>query len=114
MKHLLEHVSGLSNTNGDPMFMNTGMNHAQLISWMLNDPGHKMTRDANTQFEYLNFGYCLLGRIIEKVSGQSYDQFVKQNVLGPSGVTEMAIGANSEAAAQAARSEVLPWRAPTR
>jgi CubicO group peptidase (beta-lactamase class C family) len=38
-----------------------------------------------------------LGRIIEKVSGQSYDQFVKQNVLGPSGVTEMAIGANSEA-----------------
>jgi CubicO group peptidase (beta-lactamase class C family) len=56
-----------------------------------------MTRDANTQFEYLNFGYCLLGRIIEKVSGQSYDQFVKQNVLGPSGVAEMAIGANSEA-----------------
>ncbi|HEX3092974.1 MAG TPA: serine hydrolase [Candidatus Angelobacter sp.] len=97
VKHLLEHVSGLSNTNGDPMFMNTGMNHTQLISWMLNDPGHKMTRDANTQFEYLNFGYCLLGRIIEKVSGQSYDQFVKQNVLGPSGVTEMAIGANSEA-----------------
>ncbi len=97
VKHLLEHVSGLSNTNGDPMFMNTGMNHTQLISWMLNDPGHKMTRDANTQFEYLNFGYCLLGRIIEKVSGQSYDEFVKQNVLGPSGVTEMAIGANSEA-----------------
>ena len=97
VKHLLEHVSGLSNTNGDPMFMNTGMNHTQLISWMLNDPGHKMTRDANTQFEYLNFGYCLLGRIIEKVSGQSYDQFVKQNVLGASGVTEMAIGANSEA-----------------
>ena len=98
VKHLLEHVSGLSNTNGDPMFMNTGMNHTQLISWMLNDPGHKMTRDANTQFEYLNFGYCLLGRIIEKVSGQSYDEFVKQNVLGASGVTEMAIGANSEAA----------------
>ena len=60
VKHLLEHVSGLSNTNGDPMFMNTSMNHTQLISWMLNDPGHKMTRDANTQFEYLNFGYCLL------------------------------------------------------
>ena len=98
IKYLLEHVSGLSNAGGDPMFMNTGMNHAQLISWMLNDPPHKMIRDTNTQFEYLNFGYCLLGRVIEKVSGQGYEQFVKQNVLGPSGVTDMAIGANSEAA----------------
>jgi CubicO group peptidase (beta-lactamase class C family) len=98
IQYLLEHVSGLSNTGGDPMFMNTGMDHAQLISWVLNDPAHKMTRDANTQFEYLNFGYCLLGRVIEKASGQSYEQFVKQNVLGPSGVTDMAIAGNSEAA----------------
>ena len=97
VKHLLEHVSGLSNANGDPMFMNTNLNHAQLISWMLNDPGHKMTRDANTQFEYLNFGFCLLGRVIEKASGKSYEQFVKDSVLKPSGITDMAIGANSEA-----------------
>lgn len=98
VKHLLEHVSGLSNAGGDPMFMNTGMNHQQLISWMINDPAHKMTRDANTQFEYLNFGYCLLGRVIEKVSGQGYEQYVKQHVLGASGVTEMAIAGNSESA----------------
>ena len=98
VKHLLEHVSGLSNAGGDPMFMNTGMNHAQLIAWMLNDPAHKMGRDANTQYEYLNFGYCLLARIIEKVSGKSYETFVNQAVLGPSGITAMAIGGNSEGA----------------
>ena len=98
IKYLLEHVSGLSNTNGDPMFMNTGMNHHQLITWMLNDPGHRMTRDANTQFEYLNFGFCLLGRVIEKVTGMSYEQYVRQAVLQPSGITDMTIGANSEAA----------------
>ena len=97
VKHLLEHVSGLSNTNGDPMFMNVGMNHAQLISWMLNDTGHRMTRDANTRFEYLNFGYCLLARVIEKVSGKPYETFVKQVVLGPSGIGDMAIGGNTEA-----------------
>ncbi len=97
VKYLLEHVSGLSNTGGDPMFMNAGMNQAQLISWMLNDPAHKMTRDANTQYEYLNFGFCLLGRVIEKITGQPYEQYVRQNVLGPSGVTDMVIGANSEA-----------------
>ncbi len=98
IKYLLEHVSGLSNAGGDPMFMNTGMNHQQLISWMINDPAHKMARDTNTQFEYLNFGYCLLGRVIEKATGQGYEQYVKQNVLAPTGVTDMAIGANSEAA----------------
>src|SRR5437588_4552220 len=80
------------------MFMNTGMNHHQLISWMLNDPAHRMTRDANTQFEYLNFGFCLLGRVIEKVTGQSYEQFVRQAVLAPSGITDMTIGGNTEAA----------------
>ena len=99
IKHLLEHVSGLSNAGGDPMFMNLSMNHQQLISWMLNDPAHKMTRDANTQFEYLNFGFCLLGRVIETVTGQPYDQWTKANVLAPTGVTEMAIGQNSAAAA---------------
>lgn len=98
VKYLLEHVSGLSNAGGDPMFMNLNMNHAQLISWVLNDPAHKMTRDANTQEEYLNFGFCLLGRVIEKVSGKSYEQFVRENVLAPSGVTDMVIGANTEAA----------------
>jgi CubicO group peptidase (beta-lactamase class C family) len=98
VKYLLEHVSGLSNAGGDPMFMNLNMNHAQLINWMLNDPAHKMTRNANTQFEYLNFGYCLLARVIEKMSGKSYEQFVKQNVLAPSGITDMSIGANTEAA----------------
>lgn len=97
VRHLLEHVSGLSNKGGDPMFMNLGMTHAQLISWALNDPAHVMSRNANTQYEYLNFGFCLLGRIIEKVSGKSYEQFVKENVLKPSGVTGMMIGANSEA-----------------
>ena len=98
VKYLLEHVSGLSDAGGDPMFMNVNMNHKQLINWVLNDPAHKMTRNTNTQFEYLNFGYCLLARVIEKVSGKPYAQFVKENVLTPSGITDMSIGANSEAA----------------
>ncbi len=98
IQYLLEHVSGLSNAGGDPMFMNTGMNHQQLISWMLNDSAHRMTRDTNTQFEYLNFGFCLLGRVIEKKTGKGYEEYVKEAVLKPIGITDMAIGGNSEAA----------------
>jgi CubicO group peptidase (beta-lactamase class C family) len=98
VQHLLWHVSGLSNSGGDPMFMNLQMDHAQLISWMLNDPAHRDMRNPMTRFEYLNFGYCLLGRIIERVTGQSYEQWIRANVLAPAGVTEMAIGRNSQSA----------------
>lgn len=108
IKHLLEHVSGLSNAGGDPMFMNTGMNHTPLISWVLNDPAHRMTRDANTQFEYLNFGYSLLGRVIEKVTGKSYEQYVREAVLAPSGISGMFIDANSEAARRPREAKYYP------
>ena len=39
-----------------------------------------------------NFGYCLLGRIIEAVSGISYEQYVKSNVLAPAGIWDMRVG----------------------
>jgi CubicO group peptidase (beta-lactamase class C family) len=39
-----------------------------------------------------NFGYCLLGRIIEAVSGMSYERYVKANVLEPAGIWDMRLG----------------------
>src|SRR5690606_38251168 len=49
------------------------------------DPGHR--------FAYSNYGYCLLGRVIEKITGESYATYVKKHVLAPCGVTRMEIGA---------------------
>src|SRR6266704_1402812 len=39
-----------------------------------------------------NFGYCLLGRIIEAVTGMSYEKVVKANVLAPAGIWDMRVG----------------------
>ena len=100
IRHLLQHVSGLNNGaagDSDVMFMNTGMTQRQLISWAINDPYHKMYRDTSARWEYLNFGYSLLGRVIEKVTGESYEQYVRESVLTPSGITDMVIAANTEA-----------------
>ncbi|MFC7643026.1 serine hydrolase domain-containing protein [Streptosporangium lutulentum] len=47
-------------------------------------PGSKMV--------YSNYGYMLLGRIIEKVSGQSYESYVKQKLLAPVGISRMRLG----------------------
>ena len=41
---------------------------------------------------YSNFGFNVLGRVIEKVSGTPYEDFVKEKLLTPCGITTMAIG----------------------
>ncbi|MDW8040274.1 MAG: serine hydrolase [Nitrososphaerota archaeon] len=43
--------------------------------WALSKPGER--------WFYLNEGYVILGHIIEKVSGLSYDKYVKENILEP-------------------------------
>ena len=44
----------------------------------------------------LDFGYCLLGRVIEQVTGQSYETYVQANILARCGITDMQIANNSE------------------
>ncbi len=89
VKHLLWHCSGWSNEGDDPMF-NNHADHEALIDWMLDN--RDLIADPEDRDEYLNFGYCVLGRIIEEVSGQSYEDYVRDHVLQPCGVTQMVMG----------------------
>ncbi|MDK7764288.1 serine hydrolase domain-containing protein, partial [Prevotella bivia] len=41
-----------------------------------------------TGFEYSNTGYSLLGRVIDEVSGQSYDSYITEHFLQPLGMTD--------------------------
>lgn len=42
--------------------------------------------EPDTQFSYCNNGYNLLSWIVEQVSGQSYEDFVRQNIFDPLGM----------------------------
>src|SRR5262249_37347090 len=55
--------------------------------------GHPLDADPGSRYAYSNFGYCVLGRVIEKISGQSYEAFVREKILAPLGITRMRIGA---------------------
>ena len=44
--------------------------------------------EPGTQFRYSSGGFAILGRIIEVVSGQSYDQFIKQRLFAPLGMKD--------------------------
>jgi N-acyl-D-amino-acid deacylase len=56
--------------------------------------GRPLDSDPGARYAYSNFGYCLLGRVIEKVTGQTYEKFVQQSVLAPAGVRRMRLGAS--------------------
>ncbi|WP_126974308.1 serine hydrolase domain-containing protein [Gynurincola endophyticus] len=94
VKHLLEHTAGAwGNSVNDPMFLNGNMTADQLISWTLDNRPVQTT--PGTKYDYSNFGYCVLGRIVEKVSGKSYEQYVKDAILQPVGITRMTVGGNT-------------------
>jgi CubicO group peptidase (beta-lactamase class C family) len=92
---LLTHTAGgWAADNNDPMMHNNGWDQARLIaSTIENVP---LTSTPGTQWAYSNFGYCLLGRVIEQVTGQSYEAYVQANILARCGITGMQIANNSE------------------
>ncbi len=63
--------------------------------------GVPLTVTPGTQFAYNNYGYQLLGRVIEQVTGESYEDAVKRLVLAPAGVTAMRLGRTPLAARDA-------------
>ncbi|MFF1868663.1 serine hydrolase [Kitasatospora herbaricolor] len=84
LRHLLEHSSGgWTNDDHDPMFQQPALDRDALISWTLDT--RPLGADPGTVYGYSNFGYCLLGRIVERVTGMPYGQFVHRFVLDPSG-----------------------------
>lgn len=63
------------------------------LSWVLdNVPLKSMRRDTS---KFSEFDYFVLGRVIEKVSGMSYENYVKENILRPAGITDMELAWDS-------------------
>jgi CubicO group peptidase (beta-lactamase class C family) len=104
--HLVRHRGGFVNVNkdgarSDPMFAYAGTDHKGLIEWTLAnyplgyDPGtvnYDPDNDPTTNDMYSNFGYSLLGRVIEARSDKSYETYVRDTILRPAGAGGMVIG----------------------
>lgn len=90
VEHLLSHTAGgWSNERNDPMFMDFRLTHAQLIARTLDT--RPLEHDPGTHYAYSNFGYCLLGRIVEAVSGRGYERCVRESLLEPAGANGLAM-----------------------
>lgn len=78
--HLLRHSSGLTGGVGGD-FETTG--EAEFIEKVLSSP---LRSPVGTRFGYSNVGYSLLALIVEKASGQSYEQYLYEKLWKPGGM----------------------------
>jgi CubicO group peptidase (beta-lactamase class C family) len=100
VRQLLQHTGGWDREkSGDPMFMpfriadERGVplppDASAILQYMASRP---LDFDPGTRHAYSNFGYCVLGRILEKLSGESYEDHVRKSVLAPMGISRMRLG----------------------
>ena len=81
--HLLSHTSGLAKHDRAREYLKIAMmpmTVTQLIDTFKNKPADFKPGE---KFDYNNNGYILLGYVIEKVSGQSYETFLRENIFSP-------------------------------
>lgn len=80
--HLLTHTSGIS--NGAATYEPGPPEKLVLHDAPLNfQPGE--------QWEYTNLGYIVLGYLVEKISGQTYEAFVRENIFKPLGMKDSGL-----------------------
>jgi CubicO group peptidase (beta-lactamase class C family) len=99
IEHLLTHTSGgWPNDRTDPMMRQPELDHAALISTTLRR--QPLANPPGEAFAYSNFGYCVLGRVIEKVTQRPYAAFVNEVILSRADATDMEIAGNTLAERQ--------------
>ncbi|GAB1857099.1 hypothetical protein MHTCC0001_19350 [Flavobacteriaceae bacterium MHTCC 0001] len=94
--HLLNHTSGIKSYTSMPTFRlkaRTDMTPETLINVFKNEP---MDFAPGDEYRYNNSGYILLGYIIEKVSGQSYAEFIEQHIFKKLGMSASLYGSNKK------------------
>lgn len=100
IRHLLEHRGGWDREKSfDGMFQSLRFADAlgkpsppDVHDIIRNMRGLPLDFDPGERYAYSNYGYCLLGRVIEKITGQGYEEYVQKEVLAPLAVKSMRIG----------------------
>jgi D-alanyl-D-alanine carboxypeptidase len=86
IRHLLSHTGGTGDFFGPEFVKNrlTLKTHADYVAMF---GGRAPLFEPGTEYRYSNYGMVLLGAIIERVSGQSYFDYVRAKVFEPAGMT---------------------------
>ena len=83
IRHLLSHSTGFPEDNpwGDQQLSKTEAEFTAMLK-----AGIPFSTAPGTNYEYSNFGFAILGRVVTRASGLKYADYVKTNILAPLGM----------------------------
>lgn len=87
IKHLLTHTAGLGGYFSK-RFWESSRDLYRTVDDMIKlaAADEKLLFEPGTRWQYSNTGMLVLGKVVEKVSGQSYYDFVRENIYRPAGM----------------------------
>ncbi|MCF8475298.1 MAG: beta-lactamase family protein [Emcibacter sp.] len=95
VRHLLHHTSGIKNYIHLPEIRRNAEkfhSHDDMLAWFQELP---LDFEPGSQWRYSNSGTYLLGLIIEKASGEKYQDYIKNHILIPFGLENTYSGEDS-------------------
>lgn len=99
VRHLLNHSGGWTSKYGDPMFMPQSIESYMACGLPVSiEDIIRFMQCKSMHFEpgsvsvYSNFGYAILGEVVEKAAGMPYEDYVQSEVLYPLGIYDARLG----------------------
>jgi CubicO group peptidase (beta-lactamase class C family) len=83
VRHLLNQTSGISQTAAMETMTWTGTDDNALEEHVRYLAGVNLVRPVGSAYEYSNANYIILGLVVQTVSGQSYESYVKEHIFAP-------------------------------
>jgi CubicO group peptidase (beta-lactamase class C family) len=85
--HLLTHTSGIPSYTGQPgFFANVSRNPYKVADFVKQYASGNLEFEPGTKYSYNNSGYFLLGAIIERITGKTYEQALKEMIFDKVGM----------------------------
>jgi CubicO group peptidase (beta-lactamase class C family) len=121
IRHLLSHTGGTGDIFG-PEFAKKRLELRTIEDYVRLYGARELAFEPGSRWAYSNYGFLLLGAVIEKVAGRSYYEVVQENVFRPAGmkasdslpeearVAGMSRGYMRGAAGWESNVDTLPWR----
>ena len=87
IKHLLTHTSGLGSYFNQQFVEGSRARFRTVDNFMELAKGETLAFEPGTKWQYSNTGFLVLGKVVEKVTGQSYYDYVRERIFKPAGMT---------------------------
>lgn len=108
VRELLSHTSGAVRDGVDSDFWQLDRSFPDVQGLVAVVHGHGATYAPQERFKYSNIGYGLLGMVVERVTGRSYADHVREAVVSPLGLGDTAADLEPGAHGRAVRGHSRP------